>query len=467
MTDTRKQLKRGDHFEGTVDTLAFGGQGIVRHDGFVVFVPGVVPGDRIAGRITRRKPHYAEAAVEQLVEPSPGRRAAPCPHFGECGGCKWQMLPYDQQLAVKESHVREALRHIAAQQAVEVSAILPSPTEWHYRNKMEWSFGTGADGTIAMGLHRAGDWRRVVNVRECHIAPEMSGELLEFVRGELNRLAADKPWLVAYNPVNHTGFLRHLVLRSSAATGEFVVALITNRRDFPGAEDLGRAIMERFPKCRGFLWGISTALNDVARMEERRLALGDDWITERLGDLEFRVSAFSFFQTNTRGAEVLYDVVQGMAELDGSHRVLDAYCGTGTIGIFLARAAREVVGIELNGEAVEDARLNAARNDIRNIVFHAGDMKQVLADLPASALQFDRVVVDPPRGGMDKKALKLLLALRAPVLVYVSCNPATLARDTVALVEAGYRAEAVQPVDMFPHTFHIESVLRFRLESVA
>ncbi len=465
---TANEIRKGDLAELRIEDLAFGGRGIARPGGMVVFVEGALPGDVVRARITKRKSSFAEARAVEILQPSPRRVAAPCPSFGTCGGCRWQDFGYADQLRTKQQHVAEALRHIGGQGDLPVREILPSPDPWNYRNKMEFSFGRRDDGGIELGLHKAGSFQTIIGVNECHIQAAGLNPVLRWmqdaVRREAGRAGAG---FVPYNPNDHTGFLRHLILRHSRTTGHFLVALLTAGGKWNGAERLGAELMAAFPECRGFLWGTNDTHGDVARLESLRHQAGDGWIEERLGDLTFRVSTFSFFQTNTRGAGVLYSVVRDFCELTGTETVLDAYCGTGTIGIFVSPGAEKVVGIELVRDAVWDARANAAANGAANCTFLAGDMRDVLprvGDL-AGVKQFDRVIVDPPRGGMEKRALRHLLDLRAPLMVYVSCNPATLARDIVTLSEVGYRVEDVQPVDMFPHTYHVESVLKLRLAS--
>jgi 23S rRNA (uracil1939-C5)-methyltransferase len=465
--DNRDNLRRGAMVETRIEGLALGGRGIARvGGGMVLFVAHALPGDVVRARVTRRKPQYAEAEAIEILEPSPARRTPPCPLFGQCGGCKWQDLPYAEQLVWKERHVAEALRHIGRQQHLRIRPIIPSPSEWHYRNKMEYSFGAEADGSLSIGLHRSGDWRRVLDVPECLIAPPVFSEITGWARDELNRQRAGDPSLVPYDPVSHRGLLRHLVLRHSTHSGAVLCALLTNAPPWDAAEAFGRGLLERFPQCRGFLYGTTTALNDVARPEKVVFQLGEGAVEERVGQRTYRLSTFSFFQTNTAGAAVLYDVVRMFADLSGAERLLDAYCGTGTIGLHLSDQCASVTGIESVPEAVRDAQENAHANGARNCTFYCGDMGAVLgrlvAEHGAQTPFFDRVVVDPPRGGMDKKALRLLIGLRAPLVVYVSCNPATLARDASAFTEAGYEVAEVQPVDMFPQTFHVESVVRFR-----
>ncbi len=467
-------IKKGTVVEAEVTDVAFGGRGIAKLDGLVMFIEGALPGDRVTATVTKRKPQYAEAKAVEIVRPSGDRVEAPCSVFGVCGGCKWQNYDYNEQLKAKQRHVEEALRHIGRQQApYEMRPIIASPDLWNYRNKMEFSFGWAdqpgsralTEGPITIGFHVAGDFRRIVDVERCWIMPDGLNDMLAFVRERINAEArAEGERFQPYDMLRHAGFLRHLVLRHSATTGDFLVAVITASGPWDGAKKFAEDFMARFPRCRGFIWGTNDSLSDVARIEQVKIELGENVLTETLGDKTFRLSMFSFFQTNTRGAKLLYDTVKEFAELTGNESVLDAYCGTGTIGIYVADRARSVVGIELVKEAVWDARHNAKLNGAENCTFLAGEMRDVLPTVPATiGGRFDRVIVDPPRGGMDKKSLKLLVDIQAPVFVYVSCNPATLARDAVVLGEAGYSLEAVQPADLFPHTYHVESVLKFRL----
>jgi 23S rRNA (uracil1939-C5)-methyltransferase len=460
------EIKKGSIVEADIDTVAFGGKGIARVGGMVLFIEGGLPGDKLRARVTKRKPQYGEAELVELVQPSPSRREWPCPVFGACGGCKWQHYAYERQLEAKQQHVADALKHIAKQHTYEMRPIIGSPNEWFYRNKMEFSFGhDDQDDRIIVGFHRSGDFRRIVRAGEvCQIQPNGMNEVMAWIEQRLNDEAArEGEHFVCYNQGRHTGFLRHLVVRHSYTTGHFLIAILTASGAWTGAHQFAADLMQRFPMCKGFQWGTTDALSDVARMEKQKLAVGEDVIEERLGDKTFRVSTFSFFQTNTPGAKILYDVTREFAELTGRETVLDAYCGTGTIGIYVSDLAARVIGIELVKEAVWDARYNAKQNGATNCTFLAGEMRDVLPTVPSTlGARFDRVIVDPPRGGMDKKSLRLLIEIGAPVLVYVSCNPSTLARDAVTLAESGYVAEVVQPVDMFPQTYHVESVIRFR-----
>jgi 23S rRNA (uracil1939-C5)-methyltransferase len=466
--------KPGSTVTLAVESVAFGGRGLARIHGAAAFVEKALPGDVVQAVVLKRKPGYIEARALSRTQESPHRVEAPCVLFGTCGGCKWQDFDYDRQLEAKASQVVEALHHGARiRVGFEVLPPVPSPLRWRYRNKMEFAFGrersspfTGPE-SIHVGLHRPGDFRHVVPVDVCHLTPEPLEKALRAACAELRRQATDDPARVTVHDLKiHRGLLRHLVLRHSVTTGNWLAAFITTSDPFPGAEALARAIQEAAPGCAGVVWAINDGLSDVARPESIAGVWGEPVLRERLGNLEFRLSPFSFFQTNTKGAELLYEAVARFADLQGRERVLDAYCGTGTIGLYLAPRAQSVTGIELIEEAVEDARHNAERNGIGNAQFYAGDMKDVLADLHHQGVDpaqppYDLVVIDPPRGGMDKKALRRLIDLVPPRLIYVSCNPSTLARDAVTLAEAGLRPRKVQAFDLFPHTYHVESVVEF------
>ncbi|MGC8840227.1 MAG: 23S rRNA (uracil(1939)-C(5))-methyltransferase RlmD [Candidatus Sumerlaeaceae bacterium] len=464
---SERPVAKGQNIELDVHDLAFGGRGVARLENFVVFVDGALPGERVLARIDRVKSAFAEATVLSVIRPSPARVEPPCPLFGECGGCQLQNLAYKEQIRQKEKQIRDVFAHLAGIQLPEIRSIIPSPEEWHYRNKMEMTFGKRADGSVAIGFHTRGDFCTVLDVPACLLQPTVFDEVVQFLRHDIEKQHATAPErLTAYDPVTHRGFFRHLVMRHSRATNDILVAILTNDGEWPEFEDLAARFLANFPQCKGFTWGIHRGVSDVARMEEKRQQFGRGWIEETLGERTYRISTFSFFQTNSLAARLLYDTVRDFAELAGKERVLDAYCGTGSIGIYLADRAKEVVGVELVREAVWDARHNSQRNKLTNCSFFSGQMRDVLPTLTNSLRQrFDRLVVDPPRGGMDKRSLKLLIALGAPLIVYVSCNPTTLARDAVTLTAAGYAPEVAQPLDLFPHTHHVECVVKFRKRS--
>lgn len=454
-----------------IDSLAYGGDAVGRADGFVVFTRYAAPGDLARVRIRKAKKSYAEAELVEVLEPAATRVVPPCPVFGICGGCSWQHVPIAEQERWKEQIVRDALRPLPNAAEIPVRPLVSSPGAWHYRNKMEFTFARetaeGEDfqpvlrtGRLVGGFHQPGNWRDILDVPECLIAPTGMSHLLRAAVAEGERQRAS-----AWNPRIHQGTLRQLVVRHSTHQDAYLAMLLTgdDKLDFAAFRD---ALLAAEPRLAGIAWGLNDTVSDVARARVLLDTHGDTTFDETLEGLHFRISLNSFFQTNTHGAEALYTVTRDALELTGRETLLDAYCGTGTIGIFCAGKVRQLYGIELVQEAIWDARENAARNGIHNAMFLAGDMRRTLPLLLDSIEgRIDRLVVDPPRGGMDKKALEQLLALRAPVMAYVSCNPTTMARDLQEALDAGYRIDYVTPVDMFPQTYHIECVAKLRLHT--
>ncbi|MDX2176119.1 MAG: 23S rRNA (uracil(1939)-C(5))-methyltransferase RlmD [Candidatus Sumerlaeia bacterium] len=464
MVDDRKQSgaarpKKGGEAEVVVESLAFGGAGVARADGFVLFVPHTAPGDRLRVVVTKSKGSWGEARGRELLEAGPARVEPLCPLVGTCGGCNWQHVSIEAQREAKERIVRDALRQIAGLADAVVEPLVESPDTWRYRNKMEFTFGASRlDGGLVAGFHEAGNWRHILDAERCWLAPESMERALRAAVAEGARQG-----LSAWCPHEKRGTLRQLVVRHSVHEDALLALLLTGDEslDFPA---FAAALRSAEPSLKAVVWGLNARDSDVARAERVLATDGDAFLEERLGGLRFRISPASFFQSNTRGAERLYEVVRGYASLTGAESVLDAYCGTGTIAQYCAPAAREVLGLELLTEAVWDARENAERNGLANCRFVSGDIRHTLpVALGSMPGRIDRVIVDPPRGGMERKALEQLLAIRAPVFVYVSCNPTTMARDLQQALEAGYRLDRVRPVDMFPQTYHVEAVARLVL----
>lgn len=453
-------VKKRQIVECEVTDVAYGGKGLAKLDGFAVFIDQTVTGDRVEARITRKKRNFAEAVVHEMLAPSTLRVDPPCPYSGFCGGCKWQFIAYSYQLDVKRRHVAESLEHIANIHGTIVHPTLPSKKTFGYRNKMEFScsdrrwlmpheMGTETDISFALGLHVPGTFHKVLDTQACLLQPETGNRLLAAVRNYM--LASDQP---VYGLRSHEGFWRFLMLRHSVDRDQWMVNLVTASEDRKAVLPLAERIREQFPTVVSVINNITARRSGVAIGEREIHLSGEPVLTDRIGDFEFEISANSFFQTNTRSARLLYETVSNYSALEGNETVLDLYCGTGTIAIWLARQAKEVIGLELVESAVTDAQKNCRKNDVQNCRFLPGDVKETL-----DAINFtpDLLVIDPPRAGMHKDVLKKVVRLAPQKIVYVSCNPATMARDLVELKEA-YDITQVQPVDMFPHTFHIESV---------
>jgi 23S rRNA (uracil1939-C5)-methyltransferase len=439
--------QRGAELELVVDSFAQGGTGIARHDGYVLFVTGGVPGDRLRARVTKAKRDYGEARALELIEPSPDRVEPRAAH----PGASWQVLPYERQLAEKEHQVREALERIGRFESPPIEPILPAVEQWRYRNKVEYSFGTGEDGSLVLGFHRPGRWNEIDDVTDDILASERVDALRERVKAWCRAEG-----LSGYDRRSNDGFLRNLVVREGRRGGMLQARVVTSDGDFR-ADDLAEAA-----GADGFLWTRTAGVAETTREGTTRVVSGAGAIEERidvLGDgLRFRISPEAFFQTNTEMAERLYGNAVELAGLGGSEKVFDLFSGIGTIALAMATRAGEVVGVELIERAVADAIENAKLNGIDNARFFAGDVRTAMRPLVEEAGRPDVVVVDPPRAGLSAKIVRRLLETEARRVVYVSCNPTTLAPNARQIVDAGYELRTVRPVDMFPQTPHIECV---------
>jgi 23S rRNA (uracil1939-C5)-methyltransferase len=437
---------RGEELDLVVESLAQGGRGIARReDGFVVFVAGGLPGDRVRARVSKSKRGYAEAATVELLEPSPERVADTCAHEGEpCPGAPWQGLPYDRQLEQKAAQVDEALRRLGGLDGFESAPIVPAVARWRYRNKLEYSFGD-RDGEAVLGFHRRGSWREVVDVDDCHLASEANNAARNAIRDW-----ARAEGLPPYDAEDERGVLRNLVVREGVRTGQVQTRLVTTGAEFP------RPPVDLHTVIDGPAGGTDGPTG----------VLGEEHLEEEVCGLRLRISHAAFFQTNTEMAERLYGIAREYAGLTGSERVFDLYCGIGTIGVTLAGDAGEVWGVETVPEAIADAERNAKRNNIANARFVAADARLGIRPLLEQAGKPDVVVVDPPRAGLSKKVVRRVIECEAPRIVYVSCNPTTLAPNAAQLAEAGYVLRRVTPVDMFPQTPHVECVALLEREPV-
>lgn len=438
-----------------IDNLAYGGKGIGKIEGYVLFVEGGLPGDMVEARVTRTKSNFAEARIENLLKPSEYRIKPPCEHFYYCGGCKWQNLEYSIQKKYKEDQLKEALVHISKIPDPPLEPIIGAHKIYYYRNKMEFSFHAGENGEILLGLHRAGRFQDVFQLRKCHLQSENSNEIVNFVRDRAAGLG-----LPPYHIKKHEGYLRFLVIREGKFTGESLVNIVTGEGNHDIIKNLGQEIGHRFENVVSVSHTVNPQKANVARGEKEVILYGANHIHERLGEKEFRISANSFFQTNSYQIKRLYDLVVEYAEPDKLDRTMDFYCGTGTIAIYLSGLVRNVVGIESVPESVEDAKTNAGLNNVSNCSFVAADVEEYLKNDVAEGVQYDLMILDPPRAGCHPKAIKSILQINPRKIVYISCNPATLARDIAELTEGGYRLEKAIPIDIFPQTYHIEAVCR-------
>jgi 23S rRNA (uracil1939-C5)-methyltransferase len=461
------KLRREDIVELRIDKMAFGGQGVARIDGFVVFVKGAVPGDRVLARILKKKKDFAEADLIEIIDPSPDRVKSSCPYHGFCGGCNYQHLEYSRQLEYKREHIRDSMERIGSIPDALIHDVIPSERTFGYRNKMEFSFSDRKwlmpgdfvkgrnENELGLGLHVPGIYYKVIDMEGCLLQDETGNRILRAVREYAKR--SDAP---VYGLKSHEGFWRFLTLRHSVSYDEWLVNIVTSeeKKDivFPLAQDLNG----EFTNIKTIVNNITSKKAGISFGEKEIVLSGEGKIRDRIGGYEFQVSANSFFQTNTAGAARLYEKVVEYAGLKGDETVLDLYCGTGTIPIFLSSKAKEVVGIEIVESAVLDAEKNCRENGIANCSFILGDIRKKLDDLEKRP---DVIVIDPPRAGMHKDIPPKLMEMGVKRMVYVSCNPATMARDINAMQER-YELIEIQPVDMFPHTFHIESVAKLALK---
>jgi 23S rRNA (uracil1939-C5)-methyltransferase len=444
-------VQRDQELELSIESLAFGGNGVARLDGFVVFVRRGLPGDTVKARVTKVQRRHAEAVATEIVTPGPVRVEAPCQHYPACGGCRFQDLAYETQVQTKHQWVADSLQRIAGLTDAPLEPIVPAASQFHYRNKMEYSFTQLEDGPT-LGLHRAGRWDEVLQIDKCWITSDVDNA----IRNTMIAWAREEK-LTAYDQETHEGYLRHLMIRVGRNTGQALVQLVTNRGERFDRERLIE-VLTAIPEVKSIHWSINEGVNETTELPTE-LIWGEDAIEEEIGGLRFRVRPNAFLQTNTEMAEQLYSIAREFAGLTGNETVYDLYCGIGTIGISMARDAMTVWGIEISEESVACAIENQELNGIGNTAFFAGNVGEVLADLRTRAGDPDVVVVDPPRAGLAGKALKRLGEIAAPRIVYVSCNPTTLAGDIKRLADDyGYRLVRARPVDMFPHTPHVECV---------
>jgi 23S rRNA (uracil1939-C5)-methyltransferase len=447
-------VAKGQELDLRIDSLAYGGNGVARLNGFVVFVKRGLPGDTVRAQVTKVKRSHAEAVATEILEHGAPRVDAPCVHYPACGGCRFQDLAYEAQLEAKAGQVADSLARIGGLSGFEQEPALGARSIFHYRNKLEYSFTATLDGP-GLGFHRSGRWDEVLDLERCWLTTDVGNAIRDAVR-----TWARAEGLPPYDQEAQTGYLRHLVVREGRNTGQALVTLVTA----PGAlagEERFVAALRRIPEVHSIHWAVNDRPAEVTNLPTR-LLWGEPWIEEEILGRRFRVRPNAFLQTNTEMSEVLYELAGEYAALTGNETLFDLYCGIGTIGLTLADRALTVWGVEASEESVACALENAELNGVANAAFFAGDVAASLEELRDRAGPPDVVVVDPPRAGLSGKAVRQVGELGAPRLVYVSCNPTTLAGNAKELgSEFGYRLERVRPVDMFPHTPHVESVSLF------
>ena len=457
-------MKKGDLIEGIVREVKFPNKGIVETEDGICIVKNAITGQKVRARVNKKRKGKAEAALVDVIERSPLEREIPCPAFGTCGGCTYLCLPYEEQCRIKEKQVRELLSEALPEDSLEwFEGILPSPSVCGYRNKMEFSFGdTYKDGPLALGMHKRGSFYDIVNADQCVIVDADYRKILTAVRSYWEAKGAS-----FFHRLRHTGYLRHLLVRKAVHTGEILIDLVTTSQEHFDLQAFAQMLLSLSLDGRivGILHTVNDAVADVIKDDGTQILYGRDYFNETLLGLEFKVTPFSFFQTNSRGAEVLYDTARTFLTDAGMKKgiVYDLYCGTGTISQLMAPVSEKVIGVEIVEEAVAAARENARRNGISNCDFIAGDVLKVLDEIEEKP---DLIILDPPRDGVHPKALPKILSYGVEQILYISCKPTSLARDIPAFLEAGYRPVRGVSVDQFPWTANVETVVLLSREKV-
>ena len=443
-------VRKGQTYELHIDRLGTSGEGVGRHENFTIFVPHALPGETISAVIEDVKSSYARGRIKQILHESVDRAAPLCALYEECGGCQLQHLSYEAQLRAKRAQVVDALTHIGKLPQIPVRETLRAEEPWNYRNKMQFPIGRNS-GKIVIGCFAQGS-HTIINTENCHIQRAENNNLANTARE-----IAEQLHIPVYNEDTHKGVLRHIVGRVGRSN-DLMAVIVTATKQLPRAKDYVRMMRERLPNLVSVHQNIQTYRNNVIMGRDTQLLWGRPTIIDSLGQLNFHISPRSFFQVNTRQAERLYEQTLSYADLHGTETVIDAYCGTGTITLFLAQKARKVYGIEIVQPAILDARKNARDNHVKNAEFIVGDATTVMPALYKQGIRPDVVVVDPPRAGCTETVLRTFANMKPQRIVYVSCNPATLARDLAILKDLGYAAQEVQPVDLFPQTSHVETI---------
>ena len=458
-------IKRGAELELDIESLAYGGMGLARKENFVIFVKYAIPGQRVLARIYKKRKGFAEAQVLKLLVESPNAVDVRCNHYWICS--KLQSLSYDEQIKEKSSQIEDAFNRLGGFTDFKLDKVREADPIYHYRNKMEFTFSPnrwvlesepeGVDKSFALGLHIPGRFDKILDIHECHIQPEIGNRILAVAR----EVCLENPELKPYDPRSHIGFLRFLMLRFGVNTGDLMVNVVTSYHDMDKLSPLTDKLLEEFPEITSLVNNVNTRKADVAFGEYETLLYGEPFIQEKIGALTFEISANSFFQTNTTQGEVLYEEVEKALDLKGDEIIYDLYCGTGTIGLYLSKNAKEIYGFEVIRSALDDAEKNADRNEISNVHFLKANLDTFFksGQLPNRISRPDVIIVDPPRAGMHQDMVNYLPRLKAKKIVYVSCNPTTQARDARILNEHGYQIRNATMVDMFPHTPHIETVM--------
>lgn len=466
-------LKKGEEVTLEIESAAFRGKGVAKVDGLAVFVYGTAPGDIVKARIIKKKKNYREAKLLEVLEPSKDRITPKCQHANVCGGCSWQHVPYAKQLEYKGQQVADHIIRLGGLSDTVIHPAMGSESEFYYRNKMEYSFANRRwltqdeinkdefvdDSGFAAGMHAPGRFDKILNLNECHLQRKESFQILDFVRNYC--IQHNIP---PFDAIKHEGFMRHLMIRNSFHTNDFMVNLVTYQDDQELIKKLSHELLEKFPVITTIVNNINDTKSPTSIGRVEKVIHGPGYIVDKIGNHTFKIHPNAFFQTNTAQAERLYETARQFADLKDGEIVYDLYCGVGTLSLFMSQKAEKVLGIELVDVAVQNANFNAKENNVENVSFIKGDMKDVFTQEMVDKFGApDVLITDPPRAGMHPDVVKRLKELKVPKLVYVSCDSSTMARDLKELAEV-YDVLEVQPVDMFPQTYHVEAVAKLRLK---
>ncbi|MFD1708197.1 23S rRNA (uracil(1939)-C(5))-methyltransferase RlmD [Siminovitchia sediminis] len=449
-------IRKNDEIDVIFEDLTHDGKGVAKVDGYPLFVGNALPGEKGKIRVTKLNKGYGFGRLLELYEESVFRTEPTCPIFAECGGCQLQHITYEGQLKAKEKQVRDVMDRIGKLGNINIHPVLGMENPWHYRNKAQVPVGEQEGGLVG-GFYKQRS-HEIVNMEACLIQQEENDEVLQKVKAICNDFG-----IRAYNEKNHKGTLRHIMIRSGKVTGEIMVVLITRTPDIPGRRKLVERIVSEIQEVKSVVQNINPKRTNVIFGDQTHVLWGEEYIYDTIGEVKFAISARSFYQVNPEQTKVLYDKALEYADLHGQETVIDAYCGIGTISLFLAQRAKKVYGVEIVPEAIEDAERNAELNGIDNVEFAVGEAETVIPKWYEEGVEADVLVVDPPRKGCDESLLQTIIEMKPKKVVYVSCNPATLARDLRILEDGGYKTVQVQPVDMFPQTVHVECVAQLTL----
>ena len=458
------KVKRGSIIEVEIESLSYGGDGFAKYNDIAVFVQKGLPGQKLEAVITKKNKKFLKAKALNILKESPYQIEPKCTHFEDCGGCSFQNYDYQKQLQEKETQVKDLLKHITGLKSTKIKKIKKAKEIYNYRNKMEFTFSNDPwfekynpkeKKELCLGLHPKGRFDKTIDLENCEIQSKISNKIVDIVRD-----TALENSLIPYDIKKHTGFLRQIVIRSAVHKDETMVIIVTSTNDQKKLEPIIDKLKE-VKEIKAIINNVNRRKADVSYSEEQYLLYGDDFITEKIGTYKFKISPDSFFQTNSKQAKVLYDLIKKEANLTGNEIVYDLYCGTGTIGIYLSKKAKKIFGFEIIPSAIDDAIINASNNNVKNALFFQGDIKDSLVDNREIDIieKPDVSIIDPPRSGLHPKALKNIIKLKQKKIIYISCNPATQARDLKDFIDAEYKVTNIIPVDMFPHTPHIESIV--------